>query len=142
MNQYFYELSKQAAQAAADRGITNIDPRWIYAQWAHESKDFTSKLFIENKNSGGLTQEENNGDENKQPDGEYWYKIFATYEEYADFFGKYLQGFLDSGVNQATTIVEYITALKLSPSGEYFGDDIDNYITNCEYRYKEAFGEC
>ena len=140
MNEYFYALAKRAAESAATKGITNVDPRWIYAQWEHESDGFTSRLFLENKNSGGLTQEEDNGEENHQPDGGYWYKIFDTYEEYADFFGRYLRYFKDSGVDQATTMIEYITALKESPSGAYFGDSLDNYIVNCEYRYNEAFG--
>ncbi len=42
MNEYFYQLAQRAAQAAADRGLTNIDPRWIYAQWAHETNGFKS----------------------------------------------------------------------------------------------------
>jgi hypothetical protein len=140
MNDYMYEIAEQAAQAATDVGIDNIDPKWLYSQFCHESNDFTSQLYLENKNSGGLTQETDNGEENHQPDGGYWYKVFDTYEDYATFFGHYLKYFIDSGVDQATTMVEYITALKNSPSGAYFGDDIDNYIAGCEFRYNQAFG--
>ena len=140
VNDYFWQLAQRAASAATEKGLGNIDARWIYAQWVHESDNFTSKLFLENKNSGGLTQEEDNGEENHQPDGGYWYKVFETYEDYADFFGHYLRYFIDGGVDQATTLVEYVEALKRSPSGAYFGDDLDNYIVNCELRYNTAFG--
>lgn len=140
MDDYMYNLTPLTLQAAAEHGITNLDAKWIYAQWCHESNDFTSQLYLENKNSGGLTQTEDNGEENHQPDGGYWYKVFDTYEDYATFFGHYLKYFLDSGVDQATTMVEYITALKNSPSGAYFGDSLENYIAGCEFRYNQAFG--
>jgi hypothetical protein len=138
INDYFYELAKAAAEAAASKGITNIDPEWIYAQWVHESDNFTSQLAVENKNLGGLTQTTPN--DSPQPDGAYWYTIFDSYEYYADYFGRYLRYFLDSNIDQATTLEEYITSLKNSPSGAYFGDSLENYITDCVRILNENFG--
>lgn len=137
INSYFYALSQRAAQAAADKGLTNIDPRWVYAQWVHESNSFTSALAVDNHNLGGLTQSTPN--DTPQPDGNYYYINFASYEDYADYFGRYLHGFIDGGVDQATTLEEYITALKISPSGEYFGDSLENYLSDCERIYAENF---
>lgn len=137
MNDYFWQLAQRAAQAAAERGLTNIDPRWIYAQWVHESDNFTSALAVDNHNLGGVTQSEPN--DTPQPDGGNYYINFDSYEAYADYFGHYLHGFIDGGVDQATTLEEYITALKNSPSGEYFGDSLGNYLSDCERIYSECF---
>lgn len=137
INDYFSELSKKASEAAASIGITNIDARWIYAQWVHESNNFTSDLAIDNHNLGGVTQTEEN--DTPQPDGNCYYINFPTYEDYADYFGRYLHGFIDSNIDQSTTLEEYITALKNSPSGEYFGDSLENYVTDCQRIYNENF---
>lgn len=138
MNDYFYGLAQRASQAAADKGVTNIDPRWIYSQWIHESDNFTSALAIDNHNLGGVTQSEPN--DTPQPDGGNYYINFASYEDYADYFGHYLYGFIDGGVDKATTLEEYITALKNSPSGEYFGDSLENYLSDTQRIYNENFG--
>jgi hypothetical protein len=138
MNQYFYDLAQQAVESAKIKDINNIDQRWIYSQWVHESDNFTSALAIDNHNLGGVTQSEPN--DTPQPDGSCYYINFTTYEDYATYFGKYLHGFIDSEVDQATTLEEYITALKNSPSGEYFGDSLENYLTDCKRIYNENFG--
>ena len=138
INDYFYKLAKRSAQAAADKGVLNVDPRWIYAQWIHESNDFTSALAVDNHNLGGVTQSEPN--DTPQPDGGNYYINFASYEDYADYFGHYLHGFIDGGVDRAQTLEQYITALKNSPSGEYFGDSLENYVTDCQRIYNENFG--
>lgn len=138
MNDYFYDLAKKAATAAANTGVTNLDPRWIYAQWCHETAEFTSAMCVQYKNLGGLTQVTPN--DTPQPDGNYYYMQFDSYEDYADYFGRYLKGFIDGGIDQASTLEEYITALKNSPSGAYFGDSLENYLSNCERIYEECFG--
>lgn len=138
MNDYFYGLSKVAVQAATEKGLTNIDHNWIYSQWVHESDNFTSELAVDNHNLGGVTQSEPN--DTPQPDGGNYYINFASYEDYATYFGHYLHGFIDGGVDKATTLEEYITALKNSPSGEYFGDSLENYLSDCQRIYNENFG--
>lgn len=140
INEYFYNIAKQATEYAKDKDINNLDPRWLYSQFCHESNGFTSQLTIENHNIGGVCQTEPN--DSPQPDGLQYYINFPSFEDYARYFGHYLNGFKDSGVDQATTMIEYITSLKESPSGAYFGDSLSNYISGCEYRYSEAFGAC
>jgi hypothetical protein len=138
MNDYFMDIATQASDSAKDKGINNIDPKWLYSQFTHESNDFTSQLTVENHNIGGVTQSQPN--DSPQPDGNCYYINFASFEDYAVYFGHYLHGFIDSGVDQATTLEEYITALKNSPSGAYFGDSLENYITDCQRIYNENFG--
>lgn len=138
MNEYFYGIAERAVASAVDYGITNINPRWLYCQFAHESAEFTSQLTIENHNIGGLTQETPN--DSPQPDGNYWYCCFDSFEDYGDYFGHYLRYFKDSGVDYATTLEEYIVALKNSPSGAYFGDSLENYLSNCQRIFEENFG--
>ncbi len=138
INDYFYGLAQQAAEAAKDYGITNIDPKWIYSQWVHETNAFTSDLQASNHNLGGLTQENTN--DTPQPDGGFYYINFDTFEDYAKYFGHYLRYFTDSGIDKATTLAEYITALKNSPSGAYFGDSLENYLTDCQAIYNTTFG--
>lgn len=139
LNNRVWQLAGIAVESAKAIGLTNIKQEWVYAQFMHESAGMTSKLAIENKNLGGLTQEEDNGEENRQPDGNYWYKNFDSYEEYANYFGRYLQYFQDgSGVQNATTKNEYILALKDSPSGAYFGATLDEYIQGTDSWLQEA----
>jgi len=137
LNEYFYGLAQRAAQAATDKGLINIDHRWIYVQWVHESDNFTSTLAVDNHNLGGVTQSEPN--DTPQPDGGNYYINFPSCEDYADYFGHYLHGFIDGGIDQATTLEQYIVALKNSPSGEYFGDSLENYLTDCQRIYDETF---
>ena len=138
INEQCWKLAELANASARNVGLTNLQTEWIYAQFLHESKGMTSKLAVENRNLGGLTQQEPNGDENKQPDGSYWYKVFDSYEIYAVYFGGYLRYYEDgSGVQNATTKNEYLTALKDSPSGAYFGATLEEYITGTDYWLKE-----
>ena len=143
MNEYFYNLAQIAVDAAAEKEITNLDRRWLYCQWAHETNQFTSRLCVEDCNFGGLTTinpTEYETENLQQPDGTLAYKHFDTPEEYASYFGHYLSGYMDGdGVQNATTLEEYIHALKFSPSGEYFGDDYQAYLSNCERIYAEEF---
>jgi len=138
LNNYFMGIAEQAVESAKTKDITNLDPKWIYSQFCHETNGFTSELQEYNHNLGGVTQTEPN--DTPQPDGLQFYINFDSFEAYARYFGRYLDGYKDSGVDQATTMVEYITALKESPSGAYFGDSLENYIAGCEYRYAQAFG--
>ena len=59
----FYDLAQKAAETA---GLPPEYADYIWAQWYHESQGFTSQLARENNNFGGVTQVENNGEENQQ----------------------------------------------------------------------------
>ena len=142
MNEQFLDIAKLTADTAHEAGLTNIDYRWIYSQFAHETGEFTSRLCTEDCNLGGLTTDNpteyelaNMG----QPDGTMWYKHFDCYEDYARYFGKYLRGYIDGGIDTASTLEDYIHALKYSPSGAYFGDDYESYLSDCERIYQEDF---
>lgn len=132
-NEYFYSLAERAAQKAAEYGLT-IDPRWIYAQWCHETGGFTSELQASNHNLGGLTKSQPN--ETPQPDGNMYYMNFATFEDYADYFGWYIAQYQVDGIYEAQTLEEYVTALC---NGGYFGDSLENYLAGTTAAYEEAF---
>lgn len=111
------------------RNIANImaqkygaNPQFVAAQLAHESANGTSQLAVENHNYGGLTQSTPNGEENKQPDGSNYYRMFGSDEEYADAmyndFFKYYPEIL-----KAKTIDEYSHILK--QNGYYGASEAD-----------------
>lgn len=103
---------------------TGLPAQWIYGQWYHESQGFTSQLARENFNFGGLTQEEYNGAENKQPDGNNYYIKFSSPEAYADYFAEYIQRYGPNGIYNAETVEEYAHALK---RGGYYTDSEARY---------------
>lgn len=130
MNNFFWKLAKRAAEIAGDP----IKPEWVYAQWAHETNNFTSTLCEKYRNLGGLTQTTPN--DIPQPDGELWYMKFDTYEDYADYFGHYLRYYEADGIYEAQNIDEYVKALK---NGGYFGDTYENYVAGCKNFLRDEF---
>jgi flagellum-specific peptidoglycan hydrolase FlgJ len=110
---------------------TGINVNFIYGQIYHESQGGTSRLAKENLNYAGLTQSAPNGEENKQPDGNNYYKTYSSNEEFAK---DYTKNFLNlySGLKEAQTPEEYAAALY---DQGYYGDpnksrqeNIDNYV--------------
>lgn len=87
-----WKAAQFASQYMQEKYGKTKPPEWIYAQWAFETGNFTSDLTKYNKNLGGLTQTEPNGEENKQPDGGNYYKKYDTIEEYAR---DYVDGFVN-----------------------------------------------
>lgn len=115
------------------RNIANImaqkygaNPQFVAAQLAHESANGTSQLAVENHNYGGLTQSTPNGEENKQPDGSNYYRMFGSDEEYADAmyndFFKYYPEIL-----KAKTVDEYSHILK---QNGYYGASETDYTNS------------
>ena len=115
------------------RNVANImaqkygaNPQFVAAQLAHESANGTSRLAVENHNYGGLTQSTPNGEENKQPDGGNYYRMFGSDEEYADAmyndFFKYYPEIL-----KANTIDEYSHILK---QNGYYGASETDYTNS------------
>lgn len=129
-NQYFYNLAVRAAELAGEP----IIPEWIYCQWYHETGGFDSELANEYHNLGGLTQEEPNN--TPQPDGGNYYIQFGSYEDYAEYFGKYLRYYAEDGLYDSTCIDDYIRALK---HGGYFGDTLENYLSSVKSIYENEF---
>lgn len=94
------------------------------AQMNLESAYGTSRLIRENYNAGGLTQVTPNGEENKQPDGDLYYRIFKNPEDYADalvndFFNHYPE------IYNAQTPTEFA---QIAHANGYFHDDLNKYI--------------
>lgn len=133
MNNFFWKLAKRAADVANENG-GNIKPEWIYSQWAHETANFTSVLCGKYYNLGGLCQFEPN--DTPQPDGDQYYMQFGSYEDYADYFGRYLRKYEEDGIFEAQNIDEYVAALK---HGGYFGDSLENYLAGCKDFLRDEF---
>lgn len=117
----YFELAQHSADVAnADLGTNNIDPHWIYAQWQHESANFTSRMATENNNFGGVTQVEPNGEENRMTNSNLYAMMFDSPEDYADYFGHYLAKYAENGIGDASNVDEYLAALQ---NGGYFTSD-------------------
>ncbi len=146
------ERMMECANIAAD--ICGVPAERIYSQWAHEStnvtpgdpdhgKPFCSDLAREQNNFGGLTQEEEN--DTPQPDGRFYYMKFASPEEYARYFGRYIKKYFPLAA-ASKTMPEYTYNLKHQPdpdTGEeyaYYGDSEENYLAGTLEAYREAFG--
>lgn len=133
MNQYFYDLARIAAEKANEGHGDIIKPEWIYSQWSHETGGFGSVLANEYHNLGGLTQITPN--DTPQPDGDYYYKQFDSFEDYANYFGRYLRYYEEDDIYNATCIDDYVRSLK---HGGYFGDTLENYLTSCKRILEET----
>lgn len=118
MDDYFYKLAEISAKMVGH----NVQPIYIYAQWAHETANFTSDLCVKHYNLGGITQTVPN--HLPQPDGELFYAEFNSYEEFAYYFGKYLR-FYAPDIYKVNSLKSYISVLK---DGGYFGDSYENYL--------------
>lgn len=113
-----------AALIASD--ISGISPYFIYAQWCHETDDFTSDLCLEYNNLGGLTQFSMN--DLPQPDGSYYYAKFSSLDEFGSYFGRYL--LLYDGIGSVNSLYRYCVCLR---DGGYFGDSLSNYYAGVRY---------
>ena len=134
LNDYFWKLAQRSAE------ISTLPAEWIYCQWAHETAGFTSELCVDYHNLGGITTANPNEVELElgQPDGSLWYKVFTSYEAYAEYFGNYLTLYEEDGIYEATNIQEYAEALK---HGKYFGDTVENYVNGMMAIYNDCFSQ-
>ena len=126
VNQPYWE----SAQVSA--GISGARAELLYAQWAHETGNFTSELCTEYNNLAGVTQTQEN--DIPQPDGSFYYMKFADLSAWARYFGKFIRYF--DGAVEAQTIEEYARALK---DGGYYGDTYENYVEGMTTAYSESF---
>ena len=108
LNEYFYGLAQRAAELA---GVP-IKAEWIYAQWVHETGNFTSDLCINYHNLDGITQTTPN--DTPHPDGSCYYMQFDSYEGYAEYFGRYLRYYAEDGAYNAQNLYDYLAALNLA----------------------------
>lgn len=134
MSEYYFELAKRAAEIANEERGDIIKPEWIYSQWCHETGGFISELCVNYNNFGGITQSTPN--DLPQPDGSLWYREFESPEAYAEYFGKYLRYYEENDIYDSVSLEDYVTALK---NGGYFGDSLENYLSDCQRIYDENF---
>lgn len=129
INFRYYRYACMAARLAGK----NINPDWIYAQWAHETNNFTSDLCLLLNNCAGLTQLSENA--YPQPDGNLYYMCFDCLSDFADYFGSYLGYYEIDGIFDAYSLHDYIAALH---RGGYFTDTFENYMEGVEFYYAET----
>lgn len=127
-NKKFYRLAERAAVVAG----FPIQPLFIYLQWCHETNLFTSELCLNTCNLAGLCQFTPN--QFPQPDGSLYYMQFASYDDCAEYFGRYLRLYYEDGLYSSYSIETYAAALK---NGGYFGDSLENYIGGMLYYAKQ-----
>lgn len=124
-----WDAAQYASARAKEKYGYDISPELIYKQWAHEAGvNFDSPNAIHNNNFGGLTQTEPNGEENKQPDGNNYYRHFNNVREYAD---AYVDDFIKYYPEISGTKNEREFASVLKKYG-YFGDSVENYAAGME----------
>lgn len=117
-NQHLWKIAQYAHNKY---GInTEIAYRQLYAEGTKGGE--LSPLARENHNYAGLTQSEPNGEENKQPDGDNYYKMYNSDEEFAD---DWIPNFIQPmGALNAQNVDEYADKLK---AGGYYGANADLY---------------
>ena len=115
---------------------TGLPAAYIYRQWAHESAYFSSQLARENNNFGGLTQTEPNGEDNRQPDGNNYYKEYANFHEYAE---DYVKSFINlyEGQENVHSLADFAHYLK---DNGYYGADEADYLAAMENVEMESLG--
>lgn len=124
-----YELAMQVSEK------TGFPAEWIYAQWQHETDNFTSYVYTYLNNFSGLKQfRDNNCDlDTRSPEGDN-YQYFDSAESYAEYFAFYLGLYRENGIFEATTIEQYAQALY---DGGYYGggyeDPVQNYVNGLNF---------
>lgn len=117
-NQHLWKIAQYAHNKY---GInTEIAYRQLYAEGTKGGE--LSQLARENHNYAGLTQSEPNGEENKQPDGTNYYKMYNSDEEFVD---DWIPNFIQPmGALNAQNVDEFADKLK---AGGYYGADAGRY---------------
>lgn len=117
-NQHLWKIAQYAHNKY---GInTEIAYRQLYAEGTKGGE--LSPLARENHNYAGLTQSEPNGEENKQPDGDNYYKMYNSDEEFVD---DWIPNFIQPmGALNAQNVDEFADKLK---AGGYYGANADLY---------------
>lgn len=119
-----YQLLAQ--QAAA---VIGVPWEWVYAQWQHETANFSDYWFLKDNNFGNIK-----GLSSDPRTGANGFLSFSTPEEGASYYAQYVSKYYP-GANAATTADEYLNNLY---SGGYFTVDdnannayfaaVNNYI--------------
>ena len=87
-----WQNAQHVAKRMKDEFGWDVDPALIYGQWYHESGGFKSRAAKEINNFAGLMQKEPNGEENRQTDGDLYFKMYDSPEQFAD---DYIDSFMN-----------------------------------------------
>jgi len=119
-----------AAMYVERKSKGRIPAALIYGQWWHETGGFKSQLTRENLNLGGLTQTQPNGEENKQPDGGNYYKMYGSIQDYADDYMKSFIDLYDYTGKDVKTPADWARVLKENGYYEGHGNSEEERIAN------------
>ena len=117
------ELAYRISQIMQERYGRTLHPSWIWAQLAHETGNFTSRLAVEDHNYGGIKAYGNAKTAGISPEGDY-YRHFDSDEEFAQYAASNYNAYAEDGIYDARTIGEFAAALK---HGGYFGATLESY---------------
>lgn len=95
-----------------------VNAELMYAQWAHETGNFSEEWAITYNNWGGLKKFRDYSDPGAGP-----YQSFESGDDFVSYFATYIVRY--DNMTSAQTTTDYATNLK---QGGYFEDAIDNYV--------------
>ena len=119
------ELAYRISQIMQERYGRTLHPSWIWAQLAHETGNFTSRLAVEDHNYGGIKAYGDAKTAGISPEGDY-YRHFDSDEEFAQYAASNYNAYAEDGIYDARTIGEFAAALK---HGGYFGATLESYTS-------------
>lgn len=120
------EQARALAKQVAAR--TGVPAELIYAQWAHETNGFTSRLVGDSNNLGGIKNS-----------GGFGYRSFSSLSDFGNFYSRLLTNkrYTAQGVLQAQTPEDFAGALK---RGGYYEDSYSNYLGGMKRWEPSYFG--
>jgi hypothetical protein len=124
------EVGKTVYQLLIEEGFNYIQAQLITAQAAHETANFTSNVFIENKNLFGYKYVGQSSAEGEKNGYAYYENIEDSIQDYKRYYigKKYPSSFAG--------VVEFVKALK---EKHYFEAPVEEYIKGVTHFYKLYF---
>ena len=117
------DARRLAARVGADLGI---DPSIIYAQWAHETGNFTNRGATSLNNLAGINVPGGHGQD---------YRSFGSLDQFGDYYEGLIRRRYSSALG-AKDVDQFALALK---QGGYYGDSFQNYDKGMRH-FQGAYG--
>lgn len=111
----YWEMAQRVAEK---RGFV---PEWLYAQWALESANFTSRLTVEDNNLGGI--EYCGFDGEPAATGDTRWQHFSSLEQFERYMNNHFAK--TDGVEKCKTAEEYAQCLK---DNGYYTEPVNEYL--------------
>lgn len=120
-------LAQQAAALAQQVSAqTGIPASLIWAQWAHETGGFTSRVATQLNNLGGINVPGGSGQD---------YRSFSSLGSFANYYAHLMESSRYSGVEMSRTAGQFASRLKM---GGYYADTLSNYTRGIQ-RYQSQY---